>query len=419
MSLVKHSMLNLCGNFIPAIVTLPAYGYLARALGIESFSIYTLAVIVIGYAGIFDAGLTRAVIREIALYRTDKAEQKKIISCGTVSILLFGVVAMSFMAVSAPLIVDALNITVAMQPEAISAISILALSIPIFLLNQVWLSILEGNEHFLQLNMQRSIGSIFIAGVPVILVTLKPGIFSAVLGLFIARIIALVISGVMVKDEITGAGLKFDKLVFKRLISFGGWSALTGIISPVMVYFDRFILANMLGAKHVALYSMPAELITKGLIIPGAFVGSLFPKLVNEKNEINRRKLKYRAYKIVFSICSVGALLGYVLAEKVMVIWMGDEFRGTPVIVLRILLIGFFFNSIAQVAFSDIQAKGKSRITATVHMIEIMPYLIVLYFLINSYGVVGAAIAWSLRLTLESFCFLFISERLDNKKGYI
>ncbi|MFM5038896.1 flippase [Aeromonas veronii] len=412
MSLVKHSILNLGGNFIPAIVTLPAYGYLARALGVESFSIYTLAIIVIGYAGIFDAGLTRAVIREIALYRTDKIEQKKIISCGTVSILSFGVVAMSFMAISAPLIIDTLNVTVVMKAEAISAVSILALSIPIFLLNQIWLSILEGNENFLQLNVQRSIGSIFIAGMPVLFVTLKSGIFSAVLGLFVARIIALVISGIMVKDEIISAGLKFDKLVFKRLISFGGWSALTGIISPVMVYFDRFILANMLGAKYVALYSMPAELITKGLIIPGAFVGSLFPKLINEKNENERKKLKYRAYKIIFSICGAGVLLGCFLAEKVMVLWMGDEFKGTPVIVLKILLVGFFFNSIAQVAFSDIQAKGKSKITATVHLIEVLPYLTILYFLINSYGVVGAAIAWSLRLTCESFCFIFISEKL-------
>lgn len=76
MSLIRHSILNLAGNFIPALVSLPAYGYLARALGVESFGIYTLAIIIIGYAGVFDVGLTRAVIREIALFREDKEEQK-------------------------------------------------------------------------------------------------------------------------------------------------------------------------------------------------------------------------------------------------------------------------------------------------------------------------------------------------------
>ena len=69
MSLIKHSALNLAGNFIPALVTLPAYGYLARALGVESFGIYTLAIIVIGYSGIFDAVTT--IVSSVAVLSVD------------------------------------------------------------------------------------------------------------------------------------------------------------------------------------------------------------------------------------------------------------------------------------------------------------------------------------------------------------
>lgn len=40
-------------------------------IGVELFGLYTLAMIFIGYASIFDAGLTRAVVREIALLKTE------------------------------------------------------------------------------------------------------------------------------------------------------------------------------------------------------------------------------------------------------------------------------------------------------------------------------------------------------------
>ncbi|MFQ1806766.1 flippase [Aeromonas veronii] len=410
MSLIKHSALNLAGNFIPALVSLPAYGYLARVLGVELFGIYTLAIIVIGYAGIFDAGLTRAVIREIALYREDKIEQRKIIACSTISIIIFGFIAMFTMAGSAPLIVDILNITSVNKADAISAISLLALSIPIFLLNQIWLSILEGNELFFQLNIQRSMGSIFFAGMPVLLITFEQNILSAVMGLFIARLIMLAISAFMVRNEIISAGLKFDKVVFKRLINFGGWSALTGIISPVMVYFDRFILANMIGAKFVAIYSAPAELISKGLLVPSALARSIFPKLAVAKNENEKNELTKLGYKLIFAVCGSGTLLGLFLAEIVMITWMGDNFAGEPVLVLRILLIGFFFNSLAQIPYASIQANGKSKITALIHLFEMIPYLVILVILIKFFGVVGAALAWSIRVTVDFFLLFLLSK---------
>lgn len=414
MSLIRHSILNLAGNFIPALVSLPAYGYLARALGVESFGIYTLAIIIIGYAGVFDVGLTRAVIREIALFREDKEEQKKIIACGTISIFIFGLIAMFTMAVSSTFIVDLLNISLSKREEAITAICLLALSIPIFLLNQIWLSILEGNENFLQINIQRAIGSLFVSGVPVLLVFFDNSILSAVIGLFVARLITLAISAIMVKSEIVSSGLTFDKVVFKRLISFGGWSALTGVISPAMVYFDRFILANMLGAKYVALYSAPAELISKCLIVPSALSRAIFPKLTTAKSKIEKSKLNKVGYSAIITVCSLITISGLYFAEPVMTTWMGSDFAGDPVKVLQILLVGFFFNALAQLPFTEIQASGKSKLTALVHLYEVIPYLIVLYFLINHYGIVGAAIAWSLRMVLDCLILFYINKNPDN-----
>lgn len=415
MSVIKHSTFNLLGNLVPAIVTLPAYGYLARVLGVESFGIYILAMLVIGYAGIFDAGLTRAAIREIAQYSSDKVEQYKIIACGTVSILVFGIIAAIVLKAISPWIVSLLNVSLENREEAISSVSLLALSIPIFLINQMWLSILEGNEDFLRLNIQRSIGSLFIAGVPVAMVYFEQTLYSSILGLLVARLITLVISLTMVKDDVFKAGLKFDLPVFKRMIHFGGWAALSSIISPIMVYFDRFLLSSMLGARYVAFYSAPAELISRGLIIPAALGRSIFPKLSVAKSENQKGELRKLSYKLIISICGLCTIFGLFLAEYVMTAWMGDEFGGEPVLVLQILLVGYFFTSIAQVPFIDLQARGKSKVTAMLHLSEIIPYIALLILLTNLYGIIGVAIAWTSRVFVDLLLLIYLARKAQGK----
>lgn len=43
-------------------------------------------------------------------------------------------------------------------------------------------------------------------------------------------------------------------------------------------------------------------------------------------------------------------------------------------------LFGYYFNSIAQIPYTILQSKGFSKYTAAVHAIEIIPYLILLYY---------------------------------------
>ena len=68
---------------------------------------------------------------------------------------------------------------------------------------------------------------------------------------------------------------------------------------------------------------------------------------------------------------------------------------------------GFFFNSLAHIPFAEIQANGNAKLTALIHLLEVIPYLLLLFYLVEKYGVVGAAIAWSVRYTIDFF-ILFI-----------
>lgn len=75
MSIIKNSVWNLFGYAIPTLIAIPSLGFLARGLGPEGFGVYTIAIALVGYAGIFDVGLTRSVIREIAIHRDNHHER--------------------------------------------------------------------------------------------------------------------------------------------------------------------------------------------------------------------------------------------------------------------------------------------------------------------------------------------------------
>ena len=72
-----------------------------------------------------------------------------------------------------------------------------------------------------------------------------------------------------------------------------------------------------------------------------------------------------------------------------------------------------FFNALAQIPFAQIQAYGKSRVTAVIHLIELIPYLIILFYLVKNYGLVGAAIAWSIRVISDYIILAWCAARLS------
>jgi hypothetical protein len=115
-------------------------------------------------------------------------------------------------------IVHFLNITAADFVDINNSFKLLALTIPIFLLNQLWIAILEGDEKFKAVNIQKSFSSTFIAGMPALFVIFDGTLLSAIAGLLISRIISLLIAFLLVRNEIVQSGMRLDLVTFKRLI---------------------------------------------------------------------------------------------------------------------------------------------------------------------------------------------------------
>ena len=372
MSIIKNSVWNLFGYAIPTLIAIPSLGFLARGLGPEGFGVYTIAIALVGYAGIFDVGLTRSVIREIAIHRDNHHERTKVISTSTSFLVLFSCFGAFLLLIFSDGIVNYLKISGVEHSDIQLAFKLLAICIPLFILNQLWSAILEGDERF----------------------------------------ISILVSAYYVRNDIKISGVHFCYKTFKRLFFFGGWMTVSNIISPVMVYFDRFIVSNIMGADKVAFYSAPAEVILKLGIIPAAIGRAVFPRLSNIKDFKEFKRNVNKSLLLMFLICLPVIIIGLLYSGLVLKIWFGENYQINSFNILNVLLIGFFFNALAMIPFSAIQALGKSKITALIHCAELVPYLALLYFMVEKYGLLGAAISWSIRVILDALLLQWLYTRM-------
>ncbi|TWI56589.1 O-antigen/teichoic acid export membrane protein [Pseudomonas duriflava] len=410
MTMLKNSTWNILGVVIPSLIALPTMGILSRTLGIEQFGLFTLAFAIVGYATIFDAGLTRAVIRAVAMHHGNVEKNKLVIATATYAVIGLSILAVLLLWFGAGKLVHLLNVSSENVDTAVSGFQWLSLSIPSFLLTMIWFSYLEGNERFAEFNLLRTITNSILAICPLFAVLIDPSFVATAIGLVVARIISMAVAFIPCWREFPPGLYRFDKAVFKDLFAFGSWMTISNIISPIMVYFDRFILSNMIGAQKVSFYTAPSEAISRMLIIPNAVARVVFPLL--SKRSADAVAQTNRAFWALLAVCIAMVLPLFILAPLVMTTWMGPEYGEEGAQVLRILLVGFIFNALAQIPFAKIQAKGHSKVTAMVHMAELLPYIGLLVVCINLFSLQGAALAWSIRVAVDFIALEVLSRKI-------
>ena len=71
--------------------------------------------------------------------------------------------------------------------------------------------------------------------------------------------------------------LRFRRELVGPLLTYGGWLTVSNVVGPLMVYFDRFVIAAMLGSTAIAYYTVPYDVLNRLLLFPQAIQGVLFP----------------------------------------------------------------------------------------------------------------------------------------------
>ena len=82
-SVLRHAVMNLAGLGLPLIAAVFTIPVLIRHLGNERFGLLTLIWAIVGYFGLFDFGLGRALTQQLSMLiaRKQQAKARKLVHC--------------------------------------------------------------------------------------------------------------------------------------------------------------------------------------------------------------------------------------------------------------------------------------------------------------------------------------------------
>ena len=417
--LARNVLWNLLGTGVPLLVALVAIPILIEGLGTARFGILTLAWMVVGYFSLFDLGLGRALTKLVAeKLGKGKGDDIPALVWTAMSLMAaLGVLgAVVFAAVTPWMVRGVLNIPSELQPETLTAFYLLAAAVPIVIGSTGLRGILEAHQRFGMVNAVRIPLGIFTFLGPVAVLPFSNSLVPIVAVLVVARLVSWCAHAVLCMrvEPAFRQSVSVHGAMVKPLINFGGWITVTNIVGPLMVYLDRFLIGAMVSMTAVAYYATPYEVVTKLWIIPGALMGVMFPAFVAAfvQDRMRASRLFDRTVNYIFLSLFPVVLIIVTFAREGLALWLGGEFAVNSSLVLQVLAVGVFINSQAYVPSGLVQGAGRPDLTAKLHLIELPFYLLILWWMLDAYGIVGVAVAWVLRVVVDAVFLFAMAHRL-------
>ncbi len=417
MSLSRNTGYNLAGALLPlflSLITVPLY---LRLVGIERYGVLQIAWLLLGYFGLFDLGLGRATAFRIATLRDAPTHTRATVFWSALVVnLAMGVVGGAVLwFVAVHFLVNGAKVSALLRPEMAAAVPYLALAVPIATLTGVLTGALQGRERFLDTNMISVTSTALFQLLPLGMAALGwvylPALLLAAIS---ARLFALVWLGVKCHCDLTrGQVLRIDVAQMRDLLGYGGWVSLSAVFGPMLVIADRFAMSAVLGMTAVAIYSIPYNMASRIAVLPSALTNALFPKLSAASAE-EAQAIGEQASRVLMSLISLPVLGGILLASPLLHLWVGAKMGAAAAPIARVLILAFWFNALALVAFTRLQARGRPDLVTKILLVQIPPYWLALYFVMPFYGLMGCALTFLARLVCDYLLQSWASDRHIN-----
>lgn len=416
MALAKNALLNLLPTISGVAVSIATVPFYLSIVGTPRYGALLMALVLLGYFGQADFGLGRAITQRLSSMQDASSEDRAAVvwsALGGASLIsLIGGLVVYF--VAAVFFRSFFEAGPDLRAEVMASIWLFALCVPVIMLTGVSSGALVGLERFGVVSIGTTIGNLLSQVLPLLVATTYSVHFSALLAASLAgRAIGLapiVVS--MIYIFLRSQPFNPSLAQLRRLFSYGSWIMVTAVVGPLMTMADRVVIGAVLGAVAVVAYSVPVQIAARTVMFPMAIVQALFPRMASRDQEEASTLGKA-------SVVLIGQLYGFIviglicLAEPLLRLWLGEGLDPRSILVGQITIIGVWINALANVPYALIQARGNSRYTALLHLLELPAYGLMLYGFGVAFGLYGVALAFTLRVLLDCFVLFRKAQFMD------
>jgi len=409
-SIATNVAFNLGGECVVICLGIVCVPYVLGRLGADSFGVLSLSWVLLSYMSLFDLGLSRATTKFAAEAIGNGDHQQLPALLGTSLSLQFvlGLIGGSLLFVFSSLLAgNLLKMPDPLAAEAAKGFRILAFAVPVVLITNCLRGVLEALQRFDLINYIKvpTNASMFLS--PIIVLPFGGRLPSVILLMTAFRCAGMLAYFILCVRLLPKPGLRLvsERHVLSKLLRYGSWITVSNVTGPILMYADRFMIGILLSIGAVAYYTAPADMISRTLIVPASLCTILFPAFSSLGAVGAQSRLEdLYARSVKYLIIGLGPvlLLAAAFSRDILHLWLGAGFAEKSSLPLQILTVGVFVNSLGYFPFSLLQGLGKPKVTGIIHLVEIPLHLALVWILVTRMGIVGAAIASTLRVLVDA-----------------
>lgn len=397
--------------------------FLLHTLGAEVFGYWMLLTAIVGFGTVLNTGTSAAIIKQVSASRgCEKGETvKTIISTSLTIALIGGGLLAIFIILVFGLARDVFFDKMGNSSLVLLTGSVAAIFTWVEQVDNVFASALKGAEKFA---VAAKI-EMFSKAIQMLGVVIAVYVWGTLIALYVALMIVIVMR-VVAKSWIVSQqfGIKVLSPSFVNIsdvVDYAKWGWLQGVGGLLFGVMDRLLVGSLLGASSLAHYSIATQLAMQIHAFSAAGFSVIFPKISRklhgggiDSNLVNITKLAMIGNFIISSILSLGLLI---FGEKILILWLGGEDANASLYVLRYLTIAYWLLAINVVPHFILLAINRVRFVAVSNILAGIVSLVIMYLLVQQYGIDGVGIARVIYgvITLINFISLFEYFRSLNK----
>lgn len=414
--IAKGAAILLVGAIIGKILSF-VYRIILSRLGEQTYGEISLALALLSILSVIAIlGLDTGIIRYISIF--NKEENKEAIK-GTI---LFSTKTIFLLSTTLAILLFLLSnwITQTFYPNSPSLSTILkvfAIALPFEALKAVWTNALKALQKIEYDIYARVIGEIIIR---ILLTLFFISLGLGILGASIAYTISIIFSSLLLflfmEKKVFSILDKKIKAIYtnKELLIYSLPLVFNNITIIIINASDSLILGYFKDAATVGIYNVAVPTAKLILIFPTALLGLYLPMIAATKdNKEEFEKIYYTTTKWVFFITAL-SLVWLILYGKELIILFFTKSYSTAYLSLVILAIGYLINSCVYTSRDILLLYNKTRIIFTATVFSCILNIVLNILMIPSMGMIGAALATSISLTVLSIILFILTKKETN-----
>jgi O-antigen/teichoic acid export membrane protein len=383
---------------------------ITRLFGVATFGNYSLVFTISqATAIIFTLGIPNTLIKIIGNHDFNYLQAKKLLIKGVKGALLFSIIPVLFFYFGA----DFLSESIFKNPELKNYFFIVTLSLPLFVLHEIFLYFLIATKNFMKYNF-------FMFIVPNLLLigflfwfyhfeqsghyTFLAFAFAILLTVF-AEVVAIF----EVKPQ--KAAIPFRTL---ELLKTASPLLFSGLLLYLLNWTNTIMLGIMTDETQVGIYNVAYKVGSVGFLVIVSVSTIITPKmaeLYGKGDLLELKKLTHNATRLI-AILSIPIVLILIIFSKYILSFFGEEVVAGNTTMI-IVSLGVLFSAMAGNVDQILNMTNNQKILRNITIICFFMNIMISYFLIPLYGINGAALSSLITNVLINFlCVYYIKKRL-------